>query len=128
MKKKLIILSGFVLSLSPVIVFAEEIVLCSVGKGTDTVTTLYALFCRLGQIFSAVLPVFIALAVVIFVWGVVMYVIASDEEAKKKGKDKIIYGIIGLVVIISLWGFVSILINTFNLTPNATIDLPAFDF
>jgi len=45
----------------------------------------------------------LALGVVYFVWGVVTYVIASDEEAKKTGRDRIIYGIIGLAVIIGVW-------------------------
>lgn len=129
MKKKLIILSGFVLSLSlsPVVTFAASE--CTTGKEIQEVTNLYILFCRLGQIFAAVIPVFISLAVVLFVWGVVMYVIASDEEAKKRGKDKMIYGIIGLAVIIAMWGFVKILTNTFGLSaPDSDITLPVFDF
>jgi len=41
--------------------------------------------------------------------------IGQDEEAKKKGRDKIIYGIIGLVVIVGMWGLVHIVMSTFNL-------------
>lgn len=43
-----------------------------------------------------------------------MYVIADDEEAKKSGKNRIIYGLIGFVVIFSMWGLVGIVINTFG--------------
>jgi ABC-type thiamin/hydroxymethylpyrimidine transport system permease subunit len=53
--------------------------------------------------------------VVYFVWGVVQYVIASDEEAKKTGRNRMIYGIIGLVVIVSMWGLVGIVRQTFGL-------------
>lgn len=130
MKKKLIVLSGFVLSLSPVVVFAADpIILCSTGESTKTVGSLFSLFCRLGQIFGAVLPVLIALAVLLFVVGVVFYVIASDEAAKKKGRDRMIYGIVGLAVIIALWGLVTILTNTFGLSsPDSAITLPVFNF
>jgi len=38
--------------------------------------------------------------------------IASDEEAKKAGRDRIIFGIIGLAVIVAMWGLVNILIKT----------------
>src|SRR3989344_3068332 len=62
------------------------------------------IICRLGELLSAVIPVLVALGIVYFVWGVVQYFIASDEDAKKTGKDRIIFGIIGLAVIISVWG------------------------
>lgn len=114
MKKKLIVLSGFVLSLAPVVAFAASTALPSVG--TARVTDANSLFARITGILNAVIPVMIALAVVYFVWGVVGYVISDDEEAKKRGRDKIIYGIIGLAVIIALWGLVAILTNTFGLT------------
>ena|SRR3989338_3732704 len=64
---------------------------------------------------SAVIPLIFALAVAMFVWGVVQFVIYSDEEAKKaKGKQFMLWGIIALTVMISVWGLVSILGNTFG--------------
>ncbi|HEV7702495.1 MAG TPA: pilin [Candidatus Paceibacterota bacterium] len=74
-----------------------------------------ALVTTVHNILNAVIPVMISLGVVYFVWGVVQYVIADAEEAKKTGKDRIIYGIIGLAVIVSLWGLVNILVTTFGL-------------
>ncbi|OGI60558.1 hypothetical protein A2641_03430 [Candidatus Nomurabacteria bacterium RIFCSPHIGHO2_01_FULL_37_25] len=71
------------------------------------------------NILSSIIPVLVALGVVYFVWGVVQYVIGGGDEAKKKGRDRIIYGIIGLTVIVSVWGLVSIIAETFGLT-NAT--------
>ncbi len=59
--------------------------------------------------FGALLPVLVALGVIYFVWGVLQYVIADSEEAKTKGKDRIIFGLIGLAVIVSVWGLVNIL-------------------
>ncbi len=64
----------------------------------------------------SVIPLIIALAVVMFIWGVVQYVINSDEEAKKaKGKQFMIWGIIGLTVMIAVWGLVKILGSTFGI-------------
>ena len=84
------------------------------------VTTIQSFLCRIGGILNSVLPVLVALGVVYFVWGVVTYVIASDEEAKKKGRDRIIYGIIGLAVIVAVWGLVRILTRTFGLDNQRT--------
>ena len=70
---------------------------------------------KIHSLLNFVIPLLIALGVVYFVWGVVTYMIGSDEEAKKKGKDKIIFGIIGLAVIVGLWGLVYMVVNTFEL-------------
>ena len=89
-----------------------------------TSSTLFNLLCQLGSLLNSVVPVLIALGVVYFVWGVITYVIASDEEAKKAGRDRIIFGIIGLAVIIAVWGLVAILNRTFGLKNEGTITLP----
>lgn len=65
---------------------------------------------------KSVIPLIFSLALVMFVWGVVQYVINDSEEAKKaKGKMFMIWGIIALAVMVSVWGLVSILGETFNI-------------
>ena len=64
---------------------------------------------------NSVVPVLLALGVVYFVWGVVQYFLADAEEAKKKGRDHVVYGIIGLAVIVGLWGLVNLVVNTLNI-------------
>lgn len=73
------------------------------------------IICQINNILRSVVPVVVALGLVYFVWGVVMYVIADGEEAKKKGKNHMIYGIIGLAVIVGIWGLVNIVVATFGL-------------
>lgn len=73
------------------------------------------ILCRIGELMNYVLPMIILLGVIYFVWGVVQYVIADSEEAKVKGRDSIIYGIVGLAVIVAMWGLVRIVQNTFGL-------------
>lgn len=125
MKKKLIILSGFVLSLSPVVALAA-VIDNDCASTTKDVETLFDFLCRIGQLLNFAVPILIALAVLLFVIGVVFYVVGSDEAAKKKGRDRMIYGIIGLAVILALWGLVFILIDTFGISENADtqINLP----
>jgi len=80
---------------------------------------------KLGDVFNyitclitkSVIPLIFALAIAMFVWGVVMYVINSNEEAKKaKGRQFMIWGIVALTVMVSVWGLVAILGNTFGIT------------
>jgi hypothetical protein len=127
MKKKLMILSGFVLVLAPVVALAQV----STGGSTSvcdstlaTSGTMFTLLCRFGQLLNAVVPVLIALGVLYFVWGVITYMIAQEEEAKKAGRNRIIYGIIGLAVIIGIWGLVNLLRNTFGLNNTQNVTIP----
>jgi ABC-type thiamin/hydroxymethylpyrimidine transport system permease subunit len=81
--------------------------------------------CKINQLLTIVVPILIALAVVYFIWGVITYVLSSDEEAKTQGRNRIIYGIIGLAVIVAVWGLVKILTNTFGVSDvSQTITLP----
>ncbi len=90
----------------------------SVGTSTPCLALggLGKLICQLQQILNSIIPVLVLLGVVYFIWGVVFYVIADGEEAKKKGKDRIIYGIIGFVVIVGFKGLVDIVVKTFSLS------------
>lgn len=109
-------------------------VLAQTTGGTPTrcqggnITTLQSLLCKFNELLGALLPFLIAIGVVVFVWGVIQFVISSDEEAKTKGRDRIIYGIIGLVVIVGLWGLVRLVTNTFGLNNVTNITLPTVPY
>jgi hypothetical protein len=119
MKKKLIALSSLGITFMPLFAFAAANNCSFVQYGT-----IEAIICRIGNILNTIIPILVVLGVVYFVWGVVQYVIASDEEAKKTGRNRMIYGIIGLAVIVAMWGLVGILTNTFSLTGSATPNIP----
>src|SRR3989338_4553234 len=116
MKNKLAILGGYTIGFA-----APLIALAQTTGGTPTrcsggqITTLQSLLCKFNELLGAVLPFLIALGVVYFVWGVIQYVISSDEEAKKAGRNRIIYGIIGFVITVGLWGLVRLGTHTFGL-------------
>jgi len=128
MKKKLGSVLGSLAGLTPLVALAQ------VTGGTPTVcqggsvTTLQSFICKLNEILGALLPFLIALGVLYFVYGVVTYMISSDEEAKKAGRDRVIFGIIGLVVIVGLWGLVRIVTNTFGLNNVNPINYPTVPY
>lgn len=67
-------------------------------------------------VLNQIVPLLIGLAVVVFLYGVLKFITAAGDETKRKeGKDIIIYGIIGLFVMVAVWGLVWILLNTFSL-------------
>jgi hypothetical protein len=87
-----------------------------VVASAQTITDIWSIFGFIKRILDAVLPLIIALAVVYFIWGIFRYVMAGDDDAKAAAKDKIIYGIVGLFVMISVWGLVNILVRTFGIS------------
>ena len=104
--KKFITLLAFSL---PSVAFAQS----------TAITDANTLTARLVSIGNTVLYLLVSLAVIFIVWNVVMYLIksGSDEEGKSKAAWNILWGIVGLFVIVSIWGLVNILTNTFRTTP-----------
>ena len=67
------------------------------------------------SIINALMPFIVALAVLFFVWGAFQFVAsAGDEEKRTEGRNKMIYGIIGIFVMVSVWGLVNLLEGTFG--------------
>ena len=59
----------------------------------------------------------IALAAVLFLWGVAEFIIYSDDESKRtSGKSHMIWGIVGLVIMTSAITILQIVLNTFNIS------------
>lgn len=67
------------------------------------------------QIINFLVPIGIALGIVYFIFTVIKYITAKDEEQKGTYKGAMVYAIIGLFVITSIWGLVSVLNNTFGI-------------
>ncbi len=131
MKKKLVGLSGLVSAaalLTPLLAFAQRGVGCDAVRAD--IDTIQYIICRIADLLDLIIPILVVLGILYFVLGVVQYVIASEEEAKKKGRDRMIYGIIGLVVIVALWGLVFIVNKTFGLGAGRPqpFDVPAVDY
>jgi len=97
MKKTLIILS---LVITPAISYA------AVGTFKD----LIELFT--GLLYSLI-PLIISLALVYFLFGVAQFIMhAGDSVKREEGKTIMMWGIIALFVMVSIWGLVRVLQNT----------------
>jgi len=97
-----------------------------VFAGAQAVNTSYidSILISIQRILNLALPIIIAAAVVYFIYGIARYVMSGSDDAKAAAKDKIIYGIVGLFVMISVWGLVNILVRTFNLNNTPDIRNP----
>mgnify|MGYP005615483479 FL=1 len=74
---------------------------------------------------KSVIPLLIALAVIVFIWGVLKFIMnAEDSTKREEGRNFIIWGLVGLFVMVSIWGIVNILNNTFGVS-NVIPQLPS---
>lgn len=64
-----------------------------------------------------IVPLLFAVAFLYFLWGVYNYFIlgAADEKKLETGRQFTLWSIVAFVVILSVWGLVAILANTFGL-------------
>src|ERR1035437_10896415 len=59
-----------------------------------------------------------ALAMVYFLWGVFEFLFNAEEEAKRTaGKQHMLYGIIGITIMMGVWTILSMITNTLNISP-----------
>ena len=106
MKKIKIFVGLGITSLLPVLALAQALVT------TDAVTLFNSILSILNGI---VVPLLIIIAVVVIIFGAFQFVTgAGDPEKRKEGRDKILWGIVGIVVMFSIWGLVNIVLSTFE--------------
>jgi Ni,Fe-hydrogenase I cytochrome b subunit len=68
-------------------------------------------------------PILFAVAFITFLYGVAKkYIFArGDEAAVEEGHKLILWGVIGFVVMISIWGLVNVVNDTLGLSTNNTL-------
>ena len=67
-----------------------------------------------GGIIALAIPVVISLALLYFFWGLAKFILhADDENEREKGKKIMVWGIVALFVIVTVWGIIAVLQNTF---------------
>ena len=74
------------------------------------------------RILSAIVPLLITVALIVFIWGLIQYILKlGDEESRKQGVQLMLWGVIAIFVMSSVWGLVALLQNTFSVQRNEAI-------
>ena len=85
-------------------------------------TGINAVITDITGIINRIVPLLIGIAVLVFLWGVLKYVIsgADDADKRKEARGFMIWGIVSIFIMVSVWGLVGILQRTFNVTDGPT--------
>lgn len=93
-----------------------------------TITTFAGLLNRINLVLNTIVPFLVGIAVFIVIWGVFKYIASAAEEEKRvEARAFIVWGIVGIFAMVSVWGFVNIMVNSFDLStraPSAQPNLP----
>jgi len=83
-----------------------------VGSGSNGV---------IGIVNTVIVPIIGAFTFAVFILGVVSYFFLNgdNEEKRTEGRQFIFWGILGMVVLFSVWGFVNLLLSTLGIAPAA---------
>ena len=71
-----------------------------------------------------IIPLLIAGTIVMLFYGIFQYVKSGGDAAKSNGIKTMTAGIMGLVVMLSVWGIVAMVTNTLGINGSTTITLP----
>ena len=94
----------------------------SLGDGLgEFLQTLAAFF------FGPLLTFLLALAFIIFAWGVIKYFISDAEGDKASAKSLMIWGILGFVLILILFGAVNLLVEFTGLGEGELKKIPGIE-
>lgn len=71
------------------------------GKTSD-------IFKAIGNLIELLIPIVFALALLLFFWGVAKYILSAGTE-KDEGKKVMVWGVIALFVMSSIWGLTTLI-------------------
>lgn len=74
------------------------------------------------QVINPLIGFLFALAIAFFLYGIVEFIWnQTNEEKKTAGKSHMLWGIIGITIMLGVWTIMSMLLNTLNI-PKSEID------
>lgn len=85
--------------------------------------SLQTVLVTVSNILGILVPIFITLAVLAFFWGLVKYLWGGAED-KDAAKNIMIWGVIAIFVMVSVFGLVQLIGNTFGVNQGGGINLP----
>ena len=100
------------------------LVLPAIANAQTTFGTTGRWIDRIGDLIQNLIPIVIAIALLVFFWGLVKFISKAGDEAEvKKSKGLMIWGLIALFVMITVWGLVRFIQKELNIS-GYNIDLP----
>lgn len=70
---------------------------------------------------NALIGLFVTLAIVVFFWGLIKYLVGEGSEGKTAGLKIMFMGVVTIFVMVSIWGIIRLLQSTFSVTSTSPV-------
>ena len=95
------------------------------GNTGPTLSNISQLVGNVRGIVNNMIPLVVAIALLLFFWGLAKFMLAAgDEKRKDEGKNLMIWGVISFVVMLSIWGIVAFIQSAFGIGGVVPINVP----
>lgn len=69
------------------------------------------------NIINPIIELAFIVATVVFLWGIFEFIRGADDKDKRqKGRDHILWGLVGFVIMFGVYGIITILVNTIGVS------------
>ncbi|MSR87568.1 MAG: hypothetical protein EXS69_00100 [Candidatus Zambryskibacteria bacterium] len=87
--------------------------------------TISELLSKISQfILNPLITLAFAVALLVFFWGIFQFInTQTADDKREEGKKKILYGLIGMFIMISAYGLIRIILGTFGITAPPYLNL-----
>lgn len=78
--------------------------------------TIQKIFEYILELIDTSIVILVGVALVLFLWGILKYFwYSNSEEKRRQGNAFMVYGVLSLLVITSLWGFIYLFADLFGI-------------
>jgi peptidoglycan biosynthesis protein MviN/MurJ (putative lipid II flippase) len=105
-------------------IFALAAIGLPILTNAQTASGIFRFLNLITDVVRGLVPVVIGIAVLVFIWGILKYVVAKDKSEQDEARNVIVSGVVILFVMVSIWGLVNLLGETLQLDTSAP-PLPA---
>lgn len=126
MFKKLSKVAPFAFAFAPMLVLAQ---VTGTGLFTGDASGISSILKGVGTIIDWVVLIVIAIAILFFLLALLKYITkAGDEKERGAARQSMIWGVIIIAVMASVWGLVKVLQDATGVDTNATVQVPETPF
>ncbi len=69
-------------------------------------------------VLNPIISLLFALALLVFFWGLFVFIAKADSpEERENGKRKLLWGVIGMFIMVSVYAIIRIILGTFGVLP-----------
>jgi hypothetical protein len=121
MKKISLVINSALVSVLAVVGIAQAQIVSNPAVGT-TGNSITSIFNVVETLANRSIGLLVTIALAVFFWGLVKYLFKLGNDEGKGGKSLMIYGLVALFVMVSVWGLIYFIANFFGVGPQNAVN------